>query len=60
MDKLIQLCTQSIIQLVAGNTVSAKQYEELAMDEYMDINGIARVEDYVPRQIKKKLYEMVS
>ena len=60
MDKLIQLCTRSIIQLVNGNMELSGEYKELALHEYDNHKNIFRVEDHVPRNTKKKLYEMVS
>lgn len=60
MDKLIQLCTRSIIQLVNGNMELSGEYKELALQEYDNHKNAFKVEDHVPRNTKKKLYEMVS
>ncbi|WFA10359.1 hypothetical protein [Tissierella sp. Yu-01] len=60
MDKQIQLCARSIVSILNGDIELSKVYQELALEEYDKNNSIAKVEDHVPRNIKRKLYELVS
>lgn len=60
LDKQIQLCARSIVSILNGDIELSKVYQELALEEYDKNNSIAKVEDHVPRNIKRKLYELVS
>ncbi|NLY44753.1 MAG: hypothetical protein GX053_02000 [Tissierella sp.] len=55
MDKLIQLCTRSIIQLVNGNMELSGQYKELALHEYDNHKNVFRVEDQCTSANKEKI-----
>lgn len=60
MDKVLELCFRSVIRHLSGDKDLSKKYRDLALDEYDDHENIARVEDYVDRKTKRKLYEMGS
>lgn len=60
VDKVLELCFRSIVQHLAGDKELSDEYKELALEEYQDIKCMARLEEHVPKQVKRKLYEMVS
>lgn len=64
MDKLIELCFRSIVRKVNNDHMTANIYKNQAMQLHKEIEFEEScrypVEHMVSRDIKKKLYEMVS
>ena len=64
MNKVLEFSFRSIICFINGDKEKAADYKNIALsiyeeDEYKD-NCICKIEDHVPKQLKRKLYEMVS
>lgn len=57
---MLELYLRGIVRYLSGDKELSKEYEDMALELHFDNNCIYRVEDNVPKQIKRKLYEMVS
>lgn len=60
MDKVLEFSFRSIIRNINGDTELSKEYEELALEAHYDTKCLHKVEDHVPKKVRRKLYQMVN
>lgn len=56
----MKYCARAIIQHLNGNAKLFEEYRDKAIEIYEEEKNIATIGEMIPRQTKRKLYEMVS
>ena len=60
MLKAMEYCARAVIRHLNGDIGLFKKYRDKAITIYEEEKNIVTIGDVIPREIKIKLYEMVS